>query len=132
MATGELDTGCRDPEEIRQQADDGSVGAAVGGNRGDAYPQPAAAYADNFVTACARLRPDLQAQIVALPFETALGAGIQIGSGRSSVLTMISITCNMMIANIGDMSRPPSDGIVRLNGRNTGSAIMPTKTVASL
>lgn len=132
VTAGELDAGRRNPQQFGQQTDDSRIGLAVGRGRGDAHAQAAVAYADDLVAACAWQRPDSQVQIVTLPFKTALAAGIQIGRGRSSVLTMISITCKRMIAKIGDMSRPPSDGIVRLNGRNTGSAIMATKIVASL
>lgn len=131
LAVRHIDTRWRNMQVIREQSNNRFVCLPTGRCRGCANFQPGVADAEDFIATGARLNSDAQYKIVTLPLCCEFLRATQIGSGRR-VLMKIAIACRIIMANIGEMSRPPIVGTSLRNGRNTGSTSMAMKAVAGL
>ena len=132
QAVHQPDPGRRDIEIFRQQADDGLVSLAAGRRCGRSNAQLAAPDAFNGITAGPRMHTHRHTQPAAVwRKRSGIASRSQIPIGRSERRKM-SAPCSRMIANIGEMSRPPIGLMTVRNGRRTGSTSMLMNAVAGL
>lgn len=116
---------------IREQANDGLICFAIRRRCCRPNAKLRVTHADYFVATGARLDADLENEGIAIPAGSVVVLAIQTGNGRN-VPAKIATACKAMIANIGEMSKPPMGRIRLRNGLNTGSTSIAMKAVAGL
>ena len=109
----------------------GPVRFAIGKYCGCSDTQTTALNACNLVLACPRLHPCGRQQIATAPLDERLQLRVQIPIGFRPCTT-IEAAKSMIIAKIGEISRPPIGGINRRKGRKTGSVSVAMMAVAGL
>jgi len=127
----EFDARRRHIQVLGQQTDDSFVRLSLRRCCRRADPQRAIANVENFIAARSRLDSDSQHQVTAVPAGSAICRAAQIGIGFN-VATKIATACKPMIAKIGEISRPPIDGMYLRKGRSIGSTSMAINAVAGL
>lgn len=121
----------RNIEERSQQADDCLVCLAVRGCRGRPDQEPTVSDIQYFVVARAWLDADGQYQLVAEPSYTGPVRRHHRSFYRSP-MNSLTRAPSAISANIGEMSKPPIGGMIRRNGRNSGSVSAYTIATAGL
>lgn len=109
----------------------GRVRFAIGSCCGCSDTQTIALDACNLVLACPRLHPYGRQHFAAAPLGDRFQLRVQIPIGFRPCTT-IEAAKSMIIAKIGEISRPPIGGINRRKGRNTGSVSVAMMAVAGL
>ncbi len=115
FAANNLDSRLWHSECFRKLPDYIMICRAIRRYGGSPHTQHAIKHTLQLVTRCTRynLYSNEQVGIRKLATHTA--------KGRRESRNIVP-ACNRMIANIGEISSPPSDGMIFRNGRNTGSA----------
>ena len=114
--------GGRHAEVFRQQFDRRLVGLAVGRWRGGPNAQSAIADSDDLVTAGPWRNAHRDDEVVTAAYCRITENCYMTANGRNPETIRVRAPI-MMIAKIGDRSKPPSVGIMRWNGRIKGSVI---------
>lgn len=131
LAADQLDARRRYSQIRGKHLNDLFVGIAISRRRCRFDSHLVILHTQNFIAAGPRLDADEKPQVFALPLSKRESVGIQASPGRKSPTRMAS-ACRPIMATIGEMSRPPSVGIQRLNGNNTGLTTAAMKAVAGL
>lgn len=116
---------------IGKQFRNGFVGLVVSGWRGRAHLQEAIAYTGNAIVFRAWCDAYGKNDVITVCPGAGFEFGRQIGNGFSPATTMVRAIIRM-IANIGEISRPPIGGMMRRNGARMRSVIVCISAIPGL